>query len=207
MEQSLEEDRRREEEEAATRQKRTRKYIPRDREQAAARLVRDYFSNNPRWDDTYFRRRFRMRRVLFLHIANTLAAREEYFKEGFDATGRPSHTTLQKCTAAIRQLATGQTTDLFDEYLRVGETTGRLCLMNFCKGVRAAFTDEFLKKPNTVDCQFLLQLHEQVHGFPEMLGSVDCMHWQWKNCPTALRGQERMHEPLQSQQVFNVERE
>ncbi|XP_047953967.1 uncharacterized protein LOC125200352 [Salvia hispanica] len=188
MEQSLEEDRRREEEEAAARQKRTRKYIHRDREQAAARLVRDYFSNNPRWDDTYFRRRFRMSRPLFLHIANTLAAREEYFQEGFDATGRPSHTTLQKCTAAIRQLATGQTADLFDEYLHVGETTGRLCLMEFCKGVRAAFTDEFLKKPNTADCQFLLQLHEQAHGFPGMLGSVDCMHWQWKNCPTALRG-------------------
>ncbi|XP_047979258.1 uncharacterized protein LOC125221177 [Salvia hispanica] len=188
MEQSLEEDRRREEEEAAERQKQTRKYIHRDREQAAARLVRDYFSRDPVWGDTYFRRRFRMRRELFLHIANTLAAREEYFKEGFDAIGRPSHTTLQKCTAAIRQLATGQTADLFDEYLHIGETTGGLCLMNFCKGVRTAFTDEFLKKPNSADCQFLLQLHEQAHRFPGMLGSIDCMHWQWKNCLRAYFG-------------------
>ncbi|XP_047978936.1 uncharacterized protein LOC125220844 [Salvia hispanica] len=80
------------------------------------------------------------------------------------------------------------TTDSFNEYLHVGESTGKLCLMNFCKGVRAAFTDEFLKKPSTADCQFLLQLHEQVHGFPGMLGSVDCMHWQWKNCHVAWRG-------------------
>ncbi|XP_047979400.1 uncharacterized protein LOC125221321 [Salvia hispanica] len=56
------------------------------------------------------------------------------------------------------------------------------------KCVRTAFTDEFLKKPTTADCQFLLQLHEQAHGFPGMLGSVDCMHWQWKNCPVAWRG-------------------
>ena len=166
-----------------------RRYIPRDREGAHERLVADYFSDQPRYPEDYFRRRFRMSKRLFMRIVNTLSTRVEYFQEGADATGRQSLTALQKCTCAIRQLATGQTADLFDEYLHVGESTGILCLKSFCDGVRSAFGEEFLRAPTTDDCQRLLRLHETVHGFPGMLGSIDCMHWKWKNCPTAWRGQ------------------
>ncbi|XP_047979015.1 uncharacterized protein LOC125220930 [Salvia hispanica] len=78
---------------------------------------------------------------------------------------------------------------MFDEYLHVGDTTGRECLKKFCKLVVEAFGYTYLRRPTANDCQSLMRMHETVHGFPGMLGSIDCMHWQWKNCPMAWRGQ------------------
>ena len=58
-----------EEEEGAVEQiPRARTYYQRDREGAHARLYQNYFSDNPTWGATVFRRRFRMRKELFLRI-------------------------------------------------------------------------------------------------------------------------------------------
>ncbi|XP_042005900.1 uncharacterized protein LOC121754642 [Salvia splendens] len=96
---------------------------------------------------------------------------------------------LQKYTVDIRQLAYGGTVDMFHECLHVGDTTGRKCLKNFCQGVRETFGDTYLRKPTVADCQYLLDLDRRTHNFPRMLGSIDYMHWQWKNSPAAWRGQ------------------
>ena len=125
---------------------RTRMYIHRDREQAGLRLFMDYFSADPRWSDQMFRRRFRMRRNVFLRIVNAVVARDAYFMQTFDAVGRQSISTLQKCTSALRQLAYGTAADMFDEYLHVSEHTGRACLAKFCRAVIEAFKDTYLRK-------------------------------------------------------------
>ncbi|XP_047951342.1 uncharacterized protein LOC125196764 [Salvia hispanica] len=106
---------------------RRRTYVPREHDVAHERLFADYFSENPRWGPNVFHRRFRMSRDLFLRIVHTLEGHDEYFQYREDGIGRPGLTPLQKCTVAIRQLAYGTTSDVFDEYLHVGETTGREC--------------------------------------------------------------------------------
>ncbi|XP_042017822.1 uncharacterized protein LOC121765681 [Salvia splendens] len=78
---------------------------------------------------------------------------------------------------------------MFDEYLHMGETTALQMLRQFCKGVKDIFKGEFLRKPTADDCQSLIDMHETVHHFSGMLGSIDCMHWERRNCPVAWKGQ------------------
>ncbi|XP_047961520.1 uncharacterized protein LOC125206287 [Salvia hispanica] len=107
-----------------------------------------------------------MRRELFLRIVNGLSVCYPNFQQHWDATGKPGLSPLQKCMTAIRQLAYGGCADMFDEYLHVADTTGRDCLKKFCKGVIETFGPTYLRKPTAQDCQFLLDLHWRVHGFP-----------------------------------------
>nr|XP_016504774.1 PREDICTED: uncharacterized protein LOC107822721 [Nicotiana tabacum] len=61
-------------------------------------------------------------------------------------------------------------------------------MKRFCRAVVEVFGDHYLRSPTTNDVARFLYISEQ-HGFPGMLGSLDCMHWRWKNCPTAWAGQ------------------
>ena len=85
--------------------------------------------------------------------------------------------SLQKCTSAIRQLAYGVAQDAIDEYLRISERVSRECLHNFCKGIIELYGKKYLRKPTYNDIQKLYAAHEAQHGFPGMLGSIDCTHW------------------------------
>ncbi|XP_058769750.1 uncharacterized protein LOC131643522 [Vicia villosa] len=104
---------------SSSRRKR-RSVIDRNREEGNIRLFNDYFSENPVYTDAQFRRRFRMHRHLFLRIVETLGNHDEYFQMRVDATGKMGLSPLQKCISSIRMLAYGSSTDIVDEYVRIG---------------------------------------------------------------------------------------
>uniref|UniRef100_A0A0D3E216 Uncharacterized protein n=1 Tax=Brassica oleracea var. oleracea TaxID=109376 RepID=A0A0D3E216_BRAOL len=162
-------------------------YMKRFREDGHQKLWNDYFSETPTYNPELFRRRFRMNKSLFLRIVQRLETNILYFQQGTDCTGRSSLTPLQKCTATIRQLAYGGAAVSLDEYVRLAETTARKSLHKFTAGIIGLFGDEYLRQPTQEDLQRLLYIGEQC-WFPGMIGSIDCMHWEWKNCPTAWKG-------------------
>ncbi|XP_013674449.2 uncharacterized protein LOC106378951 [Brassica napus] len=168
---------------------RTRSYTERHREGGQHQLSNDYFNDDHSiYSIQTFRRRFRMNKGLFIRIVDGLEQFFPFFQQRKDATGRWGLTALQKCTAAICLLAYGNSADTVDEYLRLGESTALSCLHHFTDGIIQLFGYEYLRRPTAEDLQRLLDMGEK-RGFPGMVGSIDCMHWEWKNCPTAWKGQ------------------
>jgi len=82
-------------EESSSRPKRRRRYINRDRESAHDRLHQDYFADDCVYPPNYFRRRYRMRRQLFLSIMLRLGEYSPYFTQREDALGRLGLSPLQ----------------------------------------------------------------------------------------------------------------
>ncbi|KAL3625657.1 hypothetical protein CASFOL_030511 [Castilleja foliolosa] len=111
-----------------------------------------------------------------------LASQGECRKTG--TSSRRNTVIRDRMTAALHMLAYKYPADANDDYLKIAKTTSSDAMKYFCRAVNAVYVDEYLRRPNNADMVRLLRKAEQ-RGFPGMLGSVDCMHWEWKNCPIA----------------------
>jgi len=133
-----------------------------------------------------------MMKHMFLDICHAVSAKNDYFKRKCNAAGLPGFTTVQKVTAALRILAYGGAADRLDEYFHMGESTILESVREFTSTMIDIYGDWYLRQPNAQDVAKLLAKAEE-RGFPGMLGSIDCMHWEWEKCPTRLHGQYRGH--------------
>nr|GEW15271.1 hypothetical protein [Tanacetum cinerariifolium] len=110
-----------------------------------------------------------MARPLFNEIVTVVIDHDPFFRSNMDYARRQGISGLLKCASAIRQLAYGVYADFLDEYM----------------------------KPIVTDIEKLYRHHKEKHGFPEMLGSLDCTAWEWFGCPYAFKAHyvRRDHSP------------
>jgi hypothetical protein len=64
-----------------------------------------------------------MRKTFFLNIIHKLSETYLYFCERYNTIDHAGLIVLQKCTAALRQLAYGIAADTIHEYLKLEKTT------------------------------------------------------------------------------------
>ena len=127
-----------------------------------------------------------------MDIASAVEAHDDYFVRKANCAGTLGFSHLQKVTAALRMLAYGGPADALDEYYLMGESTILKSVRHFVRSVVEIYVPQYLRPPNAQELDMLLQEAES-HGFPGMLGSIDCMHWEWEKCPVGWHGQFRGH--------------
>lgn len=60
----------------------------------------------------------------------------------------------------------------------------------FARSILSNVSKEYLREPIKEDLRQIMGINA-ARGFPGCVGSIDCQHWQWKNCPIAWVGQFR----------------
>ena len=146
----------------------------------------------PPWQSLHaFYRRFRMGPKLFAKLLKEIQHPEDghkMFRVKPNCAGDEGPTALQRLTAVIRILAYGIAFDAVHDYTGVQELLARNCTYAFCDWIAAKYgsihlgvwTPEAIQKEMDINAK---------RGFDGMLGSLDCTHWIWKNCPYPWQGQ------------------
>ena len=150
-------------------------------------LYDDYWAPSPVYSPSYFKLFFKLPLTLFNNILAEVVAHDDYFRQKRDATGKLGLTPHQKIASAVRQLTSGVSSIDHDDKYRMGKSTGLEAMKRFCMAVNEVYSEVALRHPTAEDINRLLDEGNDA-GFPGCIGSIDCMHWYWKNCPSSWKG-------------------
>ena len=123
------------------------------------------------------------------HLIQICAKTDPIFNDIQDISGRYGIAPAAKVLMALKLVAYGCSLSAFLDYFQMSQTTAQLCLLKFCRIVSSDndLQSIYARQMTRSDARRLSALHKAVHGIVGMVGSLDCMHVGWKNCPVALQ--------------------
>jgi len=154
------------------------------------RIMMAYFGwqeRPPLYGDEVFTRRFCVGRDVFLNMYDKLCGRP-FWRLDVSATGGPQSHALQKVMVAFRVLAYGEKYDRADEYVQLSKATISIAVHKLIDFVVEKYAASYLRAPSDAELCVILD-QKKAHGMPGCIGPIDCSHWRWRSCPTALHGQ------------------
>jgi hypothetical protein len=133
-----------------------------------------------------------MSRANYDNLRNYLSSTQPFFSDGYDVTNRERISTDAKILISLKYLAYGCSVNAFRDYFQLGESTAMLCVKTFIKVIsNSMFCERYFSFFTPTDAKQVEALHHEKHGIRGMLGSLDCSHFVWGNCPVAHHGHIR----------------
>ena len=155
-------------------------------DQALMCIMRDYTGPTVLFPDNQFVRQFRITpqrfQRLFMDVGNSGIP---YYINRVDAKGDVGASMEARLLLPLKTIAYGVPSECFRDYFQMSETMAETCMEEFDAMIKLLYKDEYLRCPTEEDVKAIVKLHKAIHRIDGMLGSLDCMHTVWKNCPVA----------------------
>ena len=146
-----------------------------------------------------FQRMFRISRQRFqVFMEDIMAKNIKFYMVKKNRLPYQQSSLEAKLLLPLKSLAYGVPPHTFMDYFQMSRAHANDCCKQFDKAITLLYTKEYLRVPSAADLKAITNLHKSIHGVDGLLGSLDCTHTYWKNCPKAWQGSYKGKEHMPS---------
>ena len=161
-----------------------------DRDAVRDHIGRYFLGQEAQLPDRFFTRTFHISRSVFVAVFNILNREDKFFRDGYDCTLRRKICPYAKVLAGLKKLAYGVSSISLHTEFGMGISTEDHATIQMCRIIsQSELRNTYLCPMSRQDAKRCVDRHKEVYQVDGQLGSLDCTHMYWANCPTALKGQ------------------
>jgi hypothetical protein len=132
---------------------------------------------------------FRISRQRFqVMMEDVMAKKIPFYKVKVNRMPYEQASLEAKLLLPLKTLSYGVPAHTFMDYFQMSRTFCKTCCKEFDKAMKLTYMDEYCRLPTAADLKSITNLHKAIHGVDGIVGSLDCTHTYWKNCPKAWQG-------------------
>jgi hypothetical protein len=146
-------------------------------------IYRDFLGNVPKFPGDQFKTFFRISRQRFIKLMNDVVATGDSFY-----TDRRGPSLEAMLLLPIQVLALGISPGSLCHYYQMSPMHANEACFRFDNIMYKIYQKQYLSQPTVADIKNIVSLHRRKHRVPGLMGSLDCTHMVWKNCPKAWEG-------------------